>query len=174
MYAVRVSRRRQHRRADKARRHDQLPSNEVRVRTVVREAAYVERLAYTRSQAARALGLSGSTFARRVLPYVETLQMTWGATLIPVDEIERLVAQHRRQAAKAQRAPAPTGRPRAVPIDIVVRIRRARDEGMSFRAIADELTSDAVPTVHGGVRWWPSTVRAILERREVVVDRDVP
>jgi hypothetical protein len=45
---------------------------------------------------------------------------------------------------------------------------------MSFRAIADELTSDAVPTVHGGVRWWPSTVRAILERREVVVDRDVP
>ena len=43
-------------------------------RVVVREARYVERLAYTRSQAARALGISRSTFTRRVLPYVATIE----------------------------------------------------------------------------------------------------
>src|SRR5262245_37424983 len=36
-------------------------------RTVARSAPFVERLAYTRSQAAEALGLSRSTFIRRVL-----------------------------------------------------------------------------------------------------------
>jgi DNA-binding XRE family transcriptional regulator len=40
---------------------------------VVREAPFVERLAYTRSQAAEALGISRSTFTRHVLPFVETV-----------------------------------------------------------------------------------------------------
>ncbi len=48
-----------------------------------REATRVERLAYTRTQAAEALGVSRSTFIRRVLPYVETVEMPWGAKLIP-------------------------------------------------------------------------------------------
>ena len=67
--------------------------------------AVVERLAYTRSQAAEALGVSRSTFIRRVLPYVATVEMPWGAKLIPVDELERLLAE-RRRAAKPR--PAPT------------------------------------------------------------------
>jgi hypothetical protein len=130
----------------------------------VRLAEYVERLAYPRSQAAQALGLSRSTFARRVLPYVETLDMPWGAKLIPVDELERLLAQRRRQAAQARRPPTPAGRRPAVTPEVVERIRTARAEGASFRAIADDLTATDVPTVHGGARWWPSTVRAVLER----------
>jgi hypothetical protein len=64
--------RRLRRRADKVRRHVASPSNEARV--VVREVEYVERLAYTRSQAAEALGVGRSTFVRRVLPYVETIE----------------------------------------------------------------------------------------------------
>jgi hypothetical protein len=41
----------------------------------------VEWLAYMRTQAAEALGISRSTFNRRVLPYVETLDMPWGRPL---------------------------------------------------------------------------------------------
>jgi response regulator of citrate/malate metabolism len=46
---------------------------------VVREADYVVRLAYTRSQAAEALGISRSTL-RRLLPYLETIELPWGAS----------------------------------------------------------------------------------------------
>jgi DNA invertase Pin-like site-specific DNA recombinase len=164
-----MSRRRQHRRAERARRHAQPPwstenpaaANPVRV--VVREASHVERLAYTRSQAAQALGVSRSTFIRRVLPYIETLDMPWGGKLIPVDELERLVAE-RRRAARARTESATRGRPPAVAAEVVARVRAARAEGKSLRRIASELNADDVPTAHGGARWWPSTVRAILHR----------
>jgi predicted DNA-binding protein (UPF0251 family) len=59
----------------------------------------VERLAYTRTQAAEALGVSRSTFDRRVLPLRETIDMPWGTRLIPIDELERLVAEHRGRLA---------------------------------------------------------------------------
>jgi len=45
-------------------------------------------------------------------------------------------------------------------------LRRA--QGMSFAAIAEQLQNDGVATKTGG-RWYPSTVRAILERREKLV-----
>ena len=79
---------------------------------IVREASTVERLAYTRSQAAEALGLSRSTFIRRVLPYIDTIEMPWGAKLIPVDELERLLTERRRsQTAPGARTPgAPAAR----------------------------------------------------------------
>ena len=60
---------------------------------------------YTRAQAADALGVSRSTFIRRVLPYVVTLDMPWGARLIPVDELERLLAERRREVRRAKRPP---------------------------------------------------------------------
>src|SRR4051812_21634818 len=66
--------------------------------TVVREAPRVGRLAYTRTQAAQALGISRSTFDRRVLPLMETIEMPWGTRLVPVDELERLLAEQRRPA----------------------------------------------------------------------------
>ena len=40
-----------------------------------------------------------------------------------------------------------------------------RGQGMSFAAIAEQLQNDGVATKTGG-RWYASTVRAILERRE--------
>jgi hypothetical protein len=87
-----MSRRRQQGRAEKERRHAQPPA-------IVREATRVERLAYTRTQAAEALGVSRSTFNRRVLPYIATIETPWGGRLIPADELERLAADWRRPRA---------------------------------------------------------------------------
>ena len=93
---------------------------------IVREATRVERLAYTRTQAAAALGISRSTFNRRVLPLIETLEMPWGARLIPVDELQRLLAEQRRPA-RARAQPARPGRPAALAPEVAERIRgRAR------------------------------------------------
>jgi hypothetical protein len=132
-------------------------------RTVVRPAERVERLAYTRSQAAEALGVSRSTFVRRVLPYVETIELPWGAQLIPVDELERLLAEHRRPA-KPRATPSSRGRPRGLPKQVVERIEAAHNAGRSLAEIARELNADNVPTAQGGRQWWPSTVRAVLNR----------
>ena len=169
VYAVRMSRSRQERRAEKARRHPRLSTETLPfvqpAQVVVREARYVERLAYTRSQAARALGTSRSSFVRRVLPYVETLDMPWGAKLIPVDELERLVAE-RRRSAQARTKSHPSGRPPTVAPDVVDRIRTDRAAGKSLGQIAADLNAAGTPTAHRGIRWWPSTVRAILLRSD--------
>lgn len=159
-----MSRRRQHRRSEKARRHEPQRPPAEQVRTIVRQVDYVERLAYTRSQAAQALSLSRSTFVRRVLPYVETIEMPWGAKLIPVDEVERIAVQRRRQAAQTRTPPMPPGRRPTVPPEIVERIRIGRAAGESYRSIAAGFTAAGIPTAHGGRQWWASTVRAIAER----------
>ncbi|HEY3578271.1 MAG TPA: recombinase family protein [Gaiellaceae bacterium] len=167
-----MSRRRQQRRADKARRHLRLahdPTTPVQQwpqvapsRVVIREASYVERLAYTRSQAAQVLGISRSTL-RRLLPYVDTIEMPWGGKLIPVDELERLAVE-RRRTARPRLEPATRGRKPAVPLEIAKRIRDERFAGKSLRQIAADLNADRIPTAHGGKTWWPSTVRGVLQR----------
>ena len=111
-----VSRRRLRRRSEKARRHE--PAKPVSTTIeVVREATRVERLAYTRTQAAEALGVSRSTFDRRVLPLIETVEMPWGTKLIPVDELERLIAERRRPVQRPVQ-PAKRGRPQAISPDL--------------------------------------------------------
>lgn len=65
----------------------------------------MERLTYTRRQAAEALGISTSTFNRRVLPLIKTLKMDWGTCLVPVDELEGFLAERRRTARAVTRAP---------------------------------------------------------------------
>jgi hypothetical protein len=164
VYGVRVSRhRRQRRRSVKSRRHIAPARIHDETNVVIRQTSRVERLAYTRSQAAEALGISRSTFIRRVLPYVETIAMPWGAQLIPVDELERITDERRRAATRA-RGPAIVGRPPRVAEEVVERIRAERAAGKTLRRIADDLTADRMPTAHGGRRWWPSTVRAVLLR----------
>jgi hypothetical protein len=137
------------------------PQPQDSTRFVAREAPHVERLAYTRTQAAEALGVSRSTFTCRVLPYVETVETPWGTKLIPADELERLLAEWRRPA-RPRRKPERTGRPPAVAPDVVQRIREARAAGLSLRQIADRLSADGTPTAHGGSRWWASTVHSVL------------
>jgi hypothetical protein len=130
----------------------------------IREAPQVVRLAYTRTQAAQALGVSRSTFIRRVLPYVETIETGWGARLVPVDEVERLVAERRRKAQAVPRPAARPGRRPRVPADVLARIRVEHASGASFGAIARRLNADGVPTAQSGRQWWASTVRAVLIR----------
>jgi hypothetical protein len=157
-----MAKRRLQRRAEKHRRHArEVALGETRA-PLVREAERVVRLAYTRTQAAQALGISRSSF-RRLLPYVETIELPWGARLIPVDELERLVTEQRRPA-RPRPAPPPRGRPRVVPPDVVERIRAEHRAGKSLGQIARDLNAGAVPTAHRGAKWWSSTVRAVLER----------
>ena len=129
----------------------------------IREAAEVERLAYTRRQAAEALGVSVSTIDRRVVPAIGTVKLPWGQRLIPVDELERLLRSHR-EPARGRPARRSAGRPATLPRSVVERIRLEYARGRALAEIARALTSEGVPTAHGGLRWWPSTVRAALVR----------
>jgi hypothetical protein len=159
-----MSRRRLQSKARKAQRHAP-PRDPAAIRVFVRQAERVERLAYTRAQAAEALGVSRSTFDRRVLPYVETVELPSGTRLVPVDELERLLRE--RRSRTVSRPPTVSrGRPRSTEGEIVRRIREERADGRTLREIAIGLDSNGVPTAHGGLRWWPSTVRAVLQRAE--------
>jgi hypothetical protein len=169
VYDVRVSRRRLKRRAHKAQRHASPGDRTAAPARTVREATGADRLAYTRTQAAAALSISRSTFDRRVLPLIETIEMPWGTQLIPVDELERLLAEHRSGARRQITPPARRGRRAAVPPNVVERIRSEYAADKSLGEIARELNADKVPTAHGGRQWWPSTVRAVLLR---AVDSD--
>lgn len=55
------------------------------------------------------------------------------------------------------------GRPVVLAPTTAARIRSLRDEGLSMQSICARLTADGVPTATGG-RWWPATVRGVLER----------
>jgi hypothetical protein len=125
--------------------------------------ATVERLAYSRRQTAEALGLSISTIDRHVVPAIDTVKTPWGQRLIPVAELERFLRKHRdhaRPATTRRRA----GRPPSLPKTVVDRVRLEHAQGRSLGEIARGLTADDVATAHGGRRWWPSTVRALLLR----------
>src|ERR671911_452932 len=100
-----MSRRRLRRKTEKAQRHAPPRIRADDPVAVVRVATHVERLAYTRSQAAEALGISTSTFNRRVLPFIETVEMGWYTRLVPVDELERFAAERRREARRTKRRP---------------------------------------------------------------------
>jgi hypothetical protein len=163
VYVVYVARRRPRRRTEKGRPRP--PANPVAAQqVVVREAPQVERLAYTRTQAAEALGVSRSTFNRRVLPLLETVDMPWGARLVPVDELERLLAERRQPAPESRPSPI-LGRPTALALTIIDRIAAERADGKTLAEIARRLNADGTPTAHGGSQWWPSTVRAVLARQ---------
>jgi recombinase len=127
----------------------------------LREAQHVRRLAYSRRQAAEALGVSIATVDRRLVPTVRTVKTPWGQRLIPVDELERFIAEHVEQP-RPRPAARPTGRPVVLPTAVVDRIYDEHQSGKSFGEIARGLTREGVPTAHGGRRWWPSTIRAVL------------
>jgi hypothetical protein len=164
VYDLSVSRRKK--RKPQRRTAAQAPVVGAAPRVVVREAAWVERLAYTQTQAAQALGISRSSFYRRVLPFVEVVEIGSGARLIPVDELERILAERRRAARRSPGPRVQSGRPASLPAGVVERIRAERKAGRSLAQIARDLDADGVPTAHGGSRWWPSTVRAVLCRSE--------
>lgn len=80
-------------------------------------------------------------------------------------EYERRLIGMRTSAAlqqlKAQGARL--GRPRTMPDEVLDRIADERSSGSTLAAIAARLNEEGVPTARGGVKWYPSTVRAALE-----------
>lgn len=100
------------------------------------------------------LGVDTSTAAGEVMANV----------LAAFAQFERRLISERTKAALAQKKldGVIIGRPRDRPAWVETEIRRMRDAGLSFRQIVEALEEDRVPTVRGGKRWYPSTVRAIL------------
>lgn len=79
---------------------------------------------------------------------------TWERQMISLRTREALQAARRRGVA--------IGRPRTMSAATVRHIIDRRRNGMTLRAIADELQTLQTPTAHGGDRWHASTVRAVL------------
>ncbi|MEJ2860541.1 recombinase family protein [Actinomycetospora flava] len=79
----------------------------------------------------------------------------------------RLIGQRTREGLAAKRAQGVRlGRPSSLPSDVVARIVREHAAGASLRGLATTLTAEDVPTAQGGVRWYPSTVRAVLHSQQ--------
>jgi hypothetical protein len=139
---------RQRRKAEKAKRHaPSAPTSSCSTATCVRHATEVERLAYTRTQAAEALGMSPTTFSRRVLPLIETIDMPWGPRLFSVDQLERFV-NARRRPARGRAETAPPGRPTAVPDELLRHIQAEHAKGKSLHQIARDLNASETPRAH--------------------------
>jgi DNA invertase Pin-like site-specific DNA recombinase len=79
----------------------------------------------------------------------------------------RLISQRTREALAVKREQGLVlGRPPSVDDAVVRQIVRERRRGRSFRAIAEALNLDGIPTGQGGKRWYAATVRAVALRAE--------
>lgn len=77
----------------------------------------------------------------------------------------RMIGARTREAlAQVKLSGRQLGRPVSVPRQVEDSIRVLRADGRSYYSIARSLNDQAVPTVHGGVKWHPSTVRSVYER----------
>jgi DNA invertase Pin-like site-specific DNA recombinase len=74
----------------------------------------------------------------------------------------RLIGQRTRDALAQRKLDGVVlGRPRTMSSDTRERIRREREAGRSYAAIARALTEEGVPTAQAGRRWHASTVRKV-------------
>src|SRR6266511_5690114 len=102
-----MSARRKRRRERQRRHHERKPQVSWAPPGELREVGDVDRLAYSRKQAAEALGVSISTIDRRVVPSIGTVKTPWGQRLIPVSELKRFVRDHLEPArGRVDRRPA--------------------------------------------------------------------
>lgn len=90
--------------------------------------------------------------------------------LASVAEYERQVIGVRTREGMAQRRRegVHVGRRPDLSAEIVAHIIELHDSGETLVAIAERLDSDGTPTARGGRRWYPSTVRAVLNSTTAV------
>jgi DNA invertase Pin-like site-specific DNA recombinase len=100
------------------------------------------------------LGLDTSTTTGRMVAHI----------LAAVAEAEREVIGQRTSAAliAKRRRGENVGRRTGLASEVVQLIVDQRARGLTLQAIADGLNTDGIPTGQGGARWYPSTVRAVL------------
>jgi DNA invertase Pin-like site-specific DNA recombinase len=81
-------------------------------------------------------------------------------------EIERRVIGKRTKDAMAKlKETKHVGRPRALPADVVLRVRESRERGETMAAIAAQLNADGVATASGEGQWTTSKVQSVLKSR---------
>jgi Recombinase len=156
-----MAKRRQQRRRAKVLRHTPKPGRSPDV-VDAEIGASVERLTYTRKEAAEALGISLATLDRRVVPAIATVKTEWGARLILARELHRFLAERTEQPRAPYRRSSRSGRRSKLSADLVARIRREHSAGSTLAEIARGLNRDDIPTGQGGRQWWPSTVRSVM------------
>jgi DNA invertase Pin-like site-specific DNA recombinase len=85
-------------------------------------------------------------------------------------QLERAkIAERTRDALAYKKSLGVTlGRPVKLSENIVLMINHLRLQGLSLEAIANEFNSRSIPTAHQGARWYPSTIKAVLDRSETV------
>ncbi len=67
--------------------------------------------------------------------------------------------------AKKQAGGVRYGRRSALPADVLDRIERLRDSGLSMWSVAEVLNADGVPTATGCNHWYAASVRSALSAR---------
>jgi DNA invertase Pin-like site-specific DNA recombinase len=76
----------------------------------------------------------------------------------------RLISQRTRDALAAKRARGERlGAVPRLPHDLTRRIVRERADGLTYQARAEGLMADGIPTSRGRQKWYPATIRAIIE-----------
>lgn len=75
----------------------------------------------------------------------------------------RLIGERTREGLRAARTKGVRlGRPNVLPDEVREDIASMRSEGLSLRAIAEDLNTRGIATAHGGAKWYASSVRAVL------------
>jgi DNA invertase Pin-like site-specific DNA recombinase len=93
-----------------------------------------------------------------------------GHMLLAGAQYERSLIGQRTKAALAVKREQGVrlGRPQTLPDDVVERIARARADGLSFPAIAQQLNDDGVPTARGKGAWRWESVRKVCQSQAAV------
>jgi DNA invertase Pin-like site-specific DNA recombinase len=88
----------------------------------------------------------------------------WGLRLVVAQDERRAISDRTRDAmAVAKARGVRIGRPRTLSEEVVSRIVRERAAGSTLARIGADLEDAHVSTSHGGARWWPATVKAVLK-----------
>jgi DNA invertase Pin-like site-specific DNA recombinase len=84
--------------------------------------------------------------------------------IVAMAQYERRVIGERTKTALAvkRKQGVRLGRRPTLPAVVRRRIARERARGLTYRAIAERLNADGVPTAQGGREWYPATVRTVL------------